>query len=114
MTLRRVMLFLIISVLFFGMVGGVAIVAAAENSLNPGAGTDPDFLSPDWQPTMYTHSFADPDFFNSNWSGTSLYKPIADPDFTLSSWKVPTYTPIADSNFLYSNWSVKAPVLYPI
>jgi hypothetical protein len=112
MTLRRGILLLILSLLVFGMAGGVSMVAAATSDFNPGFITDPDFFSPSWKPAKITWSFSDPDFFNSDWSGKTLYKPVADPDFNLASWKVPTIKPAADPDFLYSNWSVKAPVLF--
>jgi hypothetical protein len=112
MKVRRIKLLLIISLLVFGMVGGVSIVAAAENSFNPGYATDPDFFSHSWAPAKYTSSYSDPDFFSSNWKPAKITYSFADPDFFSSNWTVPTYKPSADANFLYSNWSVKTPVLF--
>lgn len=112
MTLKRGIRLLILSLLVFGMAGGISMVAAATSDFNPGFITDPDFFSPSWKPAKITWSYSDPDFFNSNWSGKSLYTPVADPTFNLASWKVPTVRPVADPDFLYSNWTVKAPVLY--
>lgn len=109
--MRHTIQLLIISLLVFGLAGGISMVAAAETSLNPGYGTDPDFFSPTWAPAKYT-SYTDPDFFNSTWKPTKTTYSFADPDFFSPSWKVPTYKPMGDANFLYSNWSVKSPVLY--
>jgi hypothetical protein len=111
MRMRQPIQLLIISLLVFGLAGGVSMVAAADTSLNPGYGTDPDFFSPTWAPVKYT-SYTDPDFLNSTWKPAKITYSFADPGFLSSSWKVSTYKPMGDANFLYSNWSVKTPVLY--
>lgn len=124
---RRMKLLLVISLLFFGMAGGVSVVAAATNSWYPGAGHEPGFLSPDWKlptyipmsepdflsPDWKVHTItpiADPNIMNSNWKVPS-YTPIADPNIMNSNWTVRNYTPIADPNIMNSNWSVQKPVL---
>jgi hypothetical protein len=112
MNVKRTTQLLIISFLFFGLAGGVSMVAAADTSFNPGYGADSDFLSPGWAPAKYTSSYSDPDFFSSTWKTTKINYSYADPDFFTSTWAVPTYTPKADASFLNSNWSVQAPVLF--
>jgi len=131
MILKRVILFLVVCFLFFGMAGGVAMVAAAGNGLNPGAGTDPDFFSPNWKPNWPTSSYSDPDFNLPSWkpkwpvgsySDLDLTSPdwkpnwptssYSDPNFFSSTWKVPTYASFSDPDFMNSNWSVQSPVLF--
>lgn len=87
MNVRRMRLLLVISLLVFGMAGVVSPVAAAENSFNPGYGTDPYFFSPGWAPTKLTYSFTDPDFFSSNWKPAKLTYSFSDPDFFLPTGK---------------------------
>ena len=131
MKIKRMIQLLIISLLFFGMAGGVSMVAAADTSFNPGYGANSDFFSPGWAPAKYTSSYSDSDFFSSSWApakytnpysdpgfntapwkSTTINSSFADPDFFTSGWTAPTYIPKADSTFLNPNWSVQTPVLF--
>ncbi|MEI6840046.1 MAG: hypothetical protein WCK53_02175 [Methanomicrobiales archaeon] len=105
MILKRVILFLGVSILIFGIAGGVSVVAAATDGWSPGAGGhEPDFFSPTWNVPTYT-PMSEPDFLLPTWK-VPTYTPISEPDFLLPTWKVPTYTPMTEPNFMHSNWSV--------
>jgi len=112
MTFGRVKIFILLSLLVFGLAGGAGIVAAADSTLNPGYSTDPDFFSPAWAPEKYTYSFTDPDFFLSSWKPSATKYLYSDPGLLSSEWAIPVYKPTADVNFTYSNWSVKQPVIF--
>ncbi len=128
MDIRRMKLLLIVTLLVFGMAGGVSVVAAATSTWNPGSGHEPDFLSPDWKVPTYT-PMSDPAFLSPDWKVPAYtpisdpgllspswkmpnYTPMADPGFSSSAWKVPNYTPMSDSRFMNSNWSVQQPVSF--
>ncbi len=110
MDIRRMKLLLIVTLLVFGMAGGVSVVAAATSTWNPGSGHEPDFLSPDWKVPTYT-PMSDPGLLSPSWKMPN-YTPMADPGFSSSAWKVPNYTPMSDSRFMNSNWSVQQPVSF--
>jgi len=119
MLLKRVILFLVVTILVFGIVGGVSVVSAASsnwftgagqesgvsNSWYPGAGHEPGFFSPDWKPHTY-NPMSEPDFLLPDWK-VHPYNPMSESDFLLPDWKVHAYTPIAEPNFMYPNWTVR-------
>ena len=92
-------LILIIFLLIFGMAGGISIVAAATDSWSPGAGTDPDFFSPDWKVPTYSSMF-EPDLLAPDWK-VPTYSSNTDPYFLTTYWKVPTHTSMYEHNFMY-------------
>ena len=104
MNARGMKLILIIFLLIFGMAGGISIVAAATDSWSPGAGTDPDFFSPDWKVPTYSSMF-EPDLLAPDWK-VPTYSSNTDPYFTYSNWTVPTYSSNTDPYFLTTYWKV--------
>ena len=104
MNARGMKLILIIFLLIFGMAGGISIVAAATDSWSPGAGTDPDFFSPDWKVPTYSSMF-EPDLLAPDWK-VPTYSSMFEPDFMYSNWTVPTYTSNTNSYFLTTYWKV--------
>jgi len=110
MILKRVILFLVVTLLVFGIAGGISMVSAATNSWYPGAGHEPGFFSPDWKPHTYT-PMSEPDFLLPDWKVHAI-TPIAEPNFMYRNWTVRNITPIAEPNFMNSNWTVPKPISF--
>ncbi len=124
MILKRVILLLVVSIMVFGIAGGISMVSAATdswytgagqgyggtNSWYPGAGHEPGFFSPDWKPHTYT-PMSEHDFLLSDWK-VHAYTPMSEPNLRYPNWTVRNITPVSEPNFMYSNWTVPKPISF--